>query len=214
MTGICDQAIHLCRVRATRVDATGNPQTGANNAVVTDKPISLAVNPDILAGEVKDQKGGCDQLISTYRGQDILKRYNLQLDMGDIEPALEELLTGASVITDGSNGPIGVWFPVPCNFQQPYVAIEGWQDLWDCDHQPSTPFRYVHWIFPSSRWQKGPATLQNDFTLPQFTGFSVANPTWDLGPWGDLPEAAEPNGGWFYTNTIPAGACGYTTVPA
>lgn len=209
---VCDSAIHLCRIRVTRVDATGNPLDVENNVYVSDKSIMLGTTPDVLAGEVKDQKGGCDQLLATYRGQDILKRYNLELDQGVVEPALEEMLTGGSAIMDGSNGVIGVWFPIPCGTQQPYVAFEAWEDLWDCDHQPSEPYRYVHWIFPSTRWQKGASSLQNDFRLPKFTGFSQGNSAWGLGPFGDQPEAAEPTGGWFFTNTIPDAECGYQTV--
>lgn len=209
MTDICDSVIHICRIRVTRVDSVGEPIAGPNNVYVSDKPMMLVATPDVLAGEVKDQKGGCDQLLATYRGQDILKRYNLELDQGVVEPGLEEMLTGGAAILDGSNGAIGVWFASPCGTQQPFVCFEAWQDLWDCDHQPASPYQFVHWIWPSSRWQKGAITLQNDFTQPKFLGFSVANPEWGLGIYGDLPEAAQPNGGYFFSNALPTASCGY-----
>ena len=138
MTAICASAIHLCFVRITRVSAVGDPVAGPHNVVVSDKPMMMTVTPDILAGEVKDLKGGCDQLVATYRGQDILKRFNLELDTGVIDAALEEILTGGAIILGGGSDldPIGVQFNVPCGTQQPFVAIEAWQDLYDCDHQP------------------------------------------------------------------------------
>lgn len=207
---VCDAVLHLCFIRITRVSATGNPTPGPNNVYVSDKPMTLVVTPDILAGEVKDLKGGCDQLLATYRGQDILKRYNLELNMAVVEPALEEMLTGGSIITV-STDPIGVQFAAPCNTQQPFVAIEAWQDLWDCDHQPATPYPYIRWLWPASRWQKGDVTLQNDFMQPKFTGFTVGNPQWGEGIFADQPEAAQPYGCYFFDTTIPTAVCGYQT---
>lgn len=208
MTAICDSAIHLCFIRVTRITAVGEPVPGPNNVYVSNKPMMLTVTPDILAGEVKDLKGGCDQLIATYRGQDILKRYNLELDLGVIEPGLEEMLTGGDIILAGGD-PIGVQFPLVCQTQQPYVVFEAWQDLWDCDNQPATPYQFIQWIWPSSRWQKGAVTLQNDFTQPKFTGFTQGNPNWGEGIFDDLPEPVEASGCYFFTNELPNAACGY-----
>lgn len=211
MSVLCPSVIHLCFVRVTRLDSVGHPVAGPNNLYVTNTPIMLTVTPDILAGEVKDQKGGCDQLISTYRGQDILKRFNFEMDLGTSDPGLEEMMTGGAAITNTSAAVIGVQFPVPCGTQQPYVAIEAWQDLWDCDHQPSTPYQYKRWVWPASRWQRGPVTLQNDFTQPKFTGFSVGNPNWGLGIYGDQPVSSQSNGCYFFDNVLPTAACGYQT---
>jgi hypothetical protein len=203
---VCPSAIHLCFIRVTRLDALGNPTAGPNNIYIDDTPMMLTITPDILAGEVKDLKGGCDQLVATYRGQDILKRFNLELDMGTVSPALEEILTGGTAILDGSGDPIGMQFQVPCGSQQPYVAVEAWQDLWDCDHQFASPYPYKRWIFPSSRWQRGAETLQNDFDQPKFTGFTVANANWGLGIYGDLTDAVLPNGCYVFDTVLPAAA--------
>lgn len=202
-SAVCPSAIHLCFIRITRLDSVGHPVAGPNNFFVDGNPMMLTVTPDILAGETKDLKGGCDQLIATYRGQDILKRFNLELDVGTITPALEEILTGAPAIIDLSGNPIGVQFQVPCGSQQPFVALEAWQDLYACDHQPSAPYPYKRWIWPATRWQRGPETLQNDFDQPKFTGFSLGNPNWGMGIYGDLPEAVQPNGAWFFDTHLP-----------
>lgn len=209
MAAVCASAIHLCFIRVTRLNSLGEPVAGPNNFVCSNEPMMLTVTPDILAGESKDLKGGCDQLVATYRGQDILKRFNLELDMGQVLPALEEMMTGGAAITDLSGEPIGVQFQVPCGSQQPYVAFEAWQDLWDCDHQPSSPYPYRRWVFPSSRWQRGPETLQNDFDQPKFTGFSVANSNWGEGIYHDTTVAAGANGDWFFDTVLPTPLCGY-----
>lgn len=214
MPPICEAAIHLCAVRVTRLDALGNPVAGPNNFYVTDNPIMVTVKPVIAAGEDKDLVGGCDCIIASYRGYDKLKRFDLELDLGVIEPGLMEILTGGSAILDEGD-PIGMWWPNQLSCQnpvQPNVCFEGWQDLWEEDHQDAdTP--YLHWIWPSTRWQIGDHTLQNDFNQPKLTGFSRGNPNWGLGIYGDLPEAAEPLGGFFGDDAIPAAECGWQTQP-
>jgi hypothetical protein len=133
------------------------------------------------------------------------------MDMATLEPALLEMLLGASAITD-TGTVVGNWWPsqVSCSdAQQPNVAFEGWQDAWDDDHQAASPHQYIHWLWPSAFWQIGAHTLQNDFLQPRLTAFTRANPNWGLGIYGDQPEAAEPLGGFFYTSSIPAADCDY-----
>jgi hypothetical protein len=214
MTAICEAAIHLCAVRVTRLDAVGNPVAGPNNVYVSDNSIMLSVTPEIEAGEDKTLVGGCDCIIASYKGYDKLKRFTLELDQGKIEPGLLEMLTGGSIIVDpaNANDPQGMWFASQLSCQdavQPNVCFEGWQDLWEDDHQASTPYQYVHWIWPSSHWQLGDFSLQNDFTQPKLTGFTRGNPNWGLGIFGDLPEAAEALGGFFFDDSRPDATCDY-----
>lgn len=215
MADQCLAAIHLCRVRATRLDAAGFPLAGPNNSYVSDKPMTLGVTPIIEAGQDKTLVGGCDCIIAEYRGRDKLKRFDLDLDLGVIEPALLEMLLGNSAITDPNNPTdiIGNWFThdaYDCSAVQPNVCFEGWQTGWDQD-APATDWPYVHWIWPSTFWMLAAQTLQNDFLQPKVTSFSRGNPNWGVGIYGDLPEAAEPLGGFFFSTTIPDASCGYLT---
>lgn len=211
MTAICESAIHLCRIRASRLDAVGNPSPGPNNVYVSDKPLMISATPQIEAGQDRTLVGGCDCIVAQYRGYDKLKYFTLQLDLAQLEPAMFELLTGSPAISQ--TGVVsGNWWRsgLTCDeAQQPNVCFEGWQDTWNDDHPEVTPFRYTHWIWPSSFWQIAAHTLQNDFLAPQLTAFTRANPNWGLGIFGDLPEAAGDLGGYFFTDTIPDPACGY-----
>lgn len=212
-TAICNPAIHLCAVRITRLDQLGNPAGGPNNVYVTDKSIMLAAKPVQQAGDDKTLVGGCDCVIANHKGYDKLKRWDLELDMGVLEPGLLEMMLGAPAILDSGGQPIGVHWQsqLTCDSPvQPNVCIEGWQDLWDDDHQNST-YPYVHWIWPSSRWQISDLTLQNDFQQPKLTGFTRSNPLWGHGLYGDLPEPCGDLGDMFYCTTRPAAACGYQT---
>lgn len=216
MTAVCDAAIHLCAIRVTRLDALGNPESGPNNVYVSNNSIMLAVKPEIEAGTSKTLIGGCDCIIADYRGYDKLKRFNLELDQGLIEPALSEILLGGTAMLDSGSDPIGMWYPnqLSCELpSQPNVCFEAWQDLWEDDRQASAPYQYLHWIFPSSYWQVGDFSLQNDFNQPKMTSFTRTNPNWGVGIYGDLPEACPGTVGFFYENDIPDGSCDWQTFP-
>ncbi len=212
MAAICDAVINLCAVRVTRLDSLGNPSAGPNNFYVSNKPLSIAVTPEIEAGRDLTLVGGCDCIVASYRGPDKLKRFTFQVDIAKLEPGLIEMMIGASAILSGtSTDPIGLWWPTQLSCDdpvQPNVAFEGWQYLWEDDHQASD-FPYVHWIWASTSWQIGTHTLNNDFLQPQLNGFSRSNPNWGTGPYSDMPEAAEGPGGFFYSTTIPTAECGY-----
>ena len=213
MSAICPAVIHLCAIRITRLDDLGSPVAGPNNVYVSDNSIMLSVKPEIEAGQDKSLIGGCDCIIASYRGKDKLKRFTLELDQGLIEPGLFEMLLGGDLITAGSStDPIGMWWPSQLDCaaaSQPNGCFEGWQDLWEDDHQLATPYQYLQYIWPSSYWQISDNTLQNDFNQPKLTAFTRSNPNWTHGIFGDLPEPCEPLGGFFYTNTRPAASCGY-----
>lgn len=219
-TPVCPAAIHLCAIRVTRLDQLGNPLPGPNNFYVSANPIQVVVKPTIEAGADKTLVGGCDCIIASYRGFDKLKRFELELDMGKIEPGLMEMLTGAAAILDHTSGtaagtPIGLWWPsqLSCTSPiQPNVAFEGWQDMWLDDAQMAVPYKYIHWIWPSTHWQISDATLANDFAQPKMMGYTRSNTQWQLGPYHDLPEACQPQGGFFYDNNRPVASCAYQTT--
>jgi hypothetical protein len=211
----CLAAIHLCRVRATRLHPDGTPQPGPNNVYVSDKPIQLAITPTYEAGKDSTLVGGCDCIIATYRGFDKLKRFEFELDLGALEWGLFEMLTGAAGIFSGGTI-IGNWFndnAFDCSVSaQPNVAFEGWQTGWSEDRQDAT-WPYIHWLWPSSFWSLGTDTLQNDFNQPKLTGFTRGNSEWGEGIFGDQPEAARALGGGWLSTTIPAAVCGYQSFP-
>lgn len=213
MAAKCFSTIHLCLVRVTRLDQVGFPAAGPNNLYVSNNPLQLGVTPQVKVGDEKTLVSGCDCIIAEYKGNDQLKRFDLELDLGQIEPALLSMMTGGAVILQGGEAS-GMWWPsqVSCNdAPQPNVCFEGWQDTWEDDHQAAAPWRYMHWIWPSTRWQIAPHTLANDFLQPKLTSFSRGNPNWGLGIYGDLPEAAQPLGGFFFTDTLPTAVCDYQT---
>jgi hypothetical protein len=214
VAAICPAVIRLCAIRLTALDAVGNPVAGPNNVYVSSNSIMLSVKPNVEAGEDKTLVGGCDCIIATYRGKDKLKWFEFELDQGVLEPGLQEMMLGSSVITDGDSNPIGNWWPeqLGCDVAgQPNVCLEAWQDLWEDDHQFATPYQFLHYIWPSTSWEIGDFELQNDFMQPKLTGYSRSNPAWGEGIFHDAPETVQPIGGYWFDNQIPDAACGWQT---
>lgn len=215
MANECLAAIHLCRVRATRLTSAGVPAAGPLNAYVTDKPLTLEVTPVTVAGEERDVVGGCDCLVAAYKGRNKLKRFDLSFDLAVLEPGLIAMLTGADTILDATDI-IGAWWSDDawdCSIDPPLVAIEAWQTAWDESIESAT-FSGVHWVWPATTWQIGPNTLENNFLAPRLLGESRRNVNIGTGPpsyaW---PEEPKPLGGFYYDETAqPAGSCGPVTV--
>lgn len=218
MANICPTSLHICRIRLTRLTSTGAVAAAPNNHVVSANPMQMTMEPEIQEGTSSILIGGCDCPIVTYRGKDKLLRWNLTLQMGTLEPAMVEILTGGALLSNGSAEPIGGNWPLQLtctSTAQPDVAIEAWSENYIGD-RPNATYPYIRWVFPSSSWQWDTATLENDFQTPQFKGFTRTNTLW-TNPYVDLPTGVTSSGGaigsgtWFFDSTIPTPVCGYST---
>ena len=215
MAAVCPSILHFCRVRLTRLDSVGNVDAPPDNSYVSDGAISLQYGPEISTGEDRELKTGCGCIVASAKDPDILKRFNFELTMGKFEPALFEMLTGSTLVEEDGD-PVGIDFPdqTNCDFEPSYVAFEGWADAYDGDApDPVRPFFYVVW--PSTTWQIGQTTLQNDFAQLPLTGFSRSNGQWGHGPYGDtgLTNVIGPQGTLTQTDaTPPTAACDYADI--
>jgi hypothetical protein len=215
MSAICASSILACGFRATLLDDTGNVHTGSDNYYVTDKMVQLQLTPEIEAGSDRTVKSGCDCIIATAKFPDLLKRFNFEIQLGQLEPGLISLMTGSALISSGAD-PIGFDFPNNLECGQtppPKVAIEAWSYVWEIDHQSET-LPYWHWVWPMAQWQFGQSTLNSDVLIPVLTGYSRANPVWAHGPYNDDPGVPiGPFGAVWQTATAPpAAVCGLQTV--
>ena len=215
---ICGVPIHVCRTRITRLDSTGNVEPGPDNSYVTDKPISIAVTPVIEPGAESTLVTGCDNIAAAYKGRNKLKRFEFEAAFAAFEPAMLEMVLGATLIEDTSDDPvpIGIWWPNQAcgDDPSPNVAIEFWQDVWTCDAQDGD-WPYIHHVYPSTYWQVAPFRAENSLQPTTLTAFSRVNPNWGDGPYGDQADAtpSDSPGGSFYTDVAPpAAACGYATT--
>jgi hypothetical protein len=201
----------------TRLNADGSPAAGPNNAYVSDEIVTVGRNPNLETGQESNLINGCGCIVATRKDPDRLKRYDFVINQSALEPALQEMMLGATIILDESSEPvpIGVWHPnqIGCAFEPSYVAFEFWVDAWVND-APDSTFPYIHFLSPRMNWQEGNQTYGNEFTQPTLAGFTRSNPEWGEGIWGDMPEAVPtdvPGGWWYATEVLPTAECGYQT---
>lgn len=212
-------SIHVCKARFSRLNADGTFAAGANSHVVTDQLMSVDYTPQIKTGDAKEVVSGCDCIPLAYRGFDKLMRVELKFQLTEFNPALFELLLGAGLLVDTSTipVPVGVVFPnqVSCTAaHQPPVAAEFWTDSWDGDHPQAAPNRYMRWVFPMVFWQADAGKLDNDFSLPSFTGWTRGNAAW-TNVYADWPVGVAGNlspFAYFWDNTQPAASVGYSSL--
>lgn len=212
----CTIPFEICRARFTRLTAVGNVAAGPNNSWVTDKITEFVYTPEIETGDDRVLKGGCGQIIAAAKNPDLRKRWTLSLSKGSIEPGLDELLLGDTVILSGPDA-IGTWSGPQIGSSAsgpPPVAVEVWTKNWEFDHQhPTRP--WLHWVFAMSEWQRQAQTLNDDLSISPVAGFTRVNPVWGHGPYGEQPEAMPSGkdvGVWEQAADPPAADCGYKTV--
>lgn len=216
MTAICPSSILACGMRVTVLDSLGNVVDDPNNEWVSNKLIQIQFTPDVFEPTEQQQISGCNCVIATQKYPSLLKRFNLEIQKGALEPGLESMMLGSAVVLDDDGDPIGTWWPnnAECgDTPPPFVALEVWSQTLAGNHQdPLLP--YVHWIWPMTRWVLGQSTLSVDIKQEVLTGFSIPNSRWGHGPYGDDPgEVVGPMGGyWFTDEAPPVGVCGYQTV--
>lgn len=215
---ICPTTLHLCRTRVTRLLADLTVAPAPNNAYVTESQIKLAYTVDVTNGASQELITGCNKPRVTYRQPDRFNRFGFSLDLSALEPALVEMMTGATLILDGSAIPIPAGFNWPAvGSSPPPVAIEAWVDNWINDAQAAAPFRYTRYIWPATYWRPDDGTLENDFKTESLAGFSQQNAGWGVGPYGDqlvggAAKAVGANGGVLYSDTMPSPVCGYKST--
>jgi hypothetical protein len=215
MTAICPSSILACGMRVTLLDSLGDVAPGPNNSYVTDGLIQIQFTPDLFVPPEREQVSGCNCVIASAKFPSLLKRFDLTIDKGQLEPGLESLMTGADVVLSGPD-PIGAWWPNNAQCGEtppPFVALEVWSQAYEGNAQ-SEVLPNIHWVWPKTQWVLGQSTLNNDIKQDQLVGFSIPNSLWGQGPYGDGPgENVGPMGGyWFTADDPPAAACGYATV--
>lgn len=213
----CGVSFGLCRMRVTKVDAQGNVIAGSTNAYVSDKIVSVAVNPNIETGNSFGRRNGCGCSLARFKTKDIFNWFEFAFAGGALEPEMQALMLGAETIVDGSDV-VGLAFPsaLDCTDDESAVALEFWTEHIVGSGQDSL-LPWVHWVYPYTVWAPASNTAQEDFLEAALSGFSRTNSAWGQGPYGDGPPDGQDirEGGYWKTAVDPPAAdCAATTVSA
>jgi hypothetical protein len=206
----------LCAVRLTRVDAAGNVIAG-DNSYVSDKPLSIALSPNIETGNTFSVRNGCGCSISRFKANDSFNWFEFTFTTASLEPEMQAFLLGAETIDDGGDV-VGLAFPsqLACDEDEPAVALEFWTQHIVGSGQDGT-YPWFHWVFPKTVWHLGDNTFEEGIANPVVAGFSRTNQQWGDGPYGDGPPDGQDirEGGYWKTDTDPPTAeCAAVAVTA
>lgn len=209
----CGPSFGICAARVTELDVLGN---AGGDVYVTDKQVSLAFAPNIDTGATFSQRNGCGCSLARFRSEDVFNWWDFTFTDGALEPAMQAMMLGTTVIVDGSDQ-VGAHFPVAldCEDVRPQVGFEIWTKH-IVGSSTDSAFPYIHWVWPATVWQVGDNTAEEDFMNPVLTGFSRSNPLWGSGPHGDGPPDGSDvgqEGAWWKTADLPPVAdCAVSTV--
>jgi hypothetical protein len=221
----CYQSLDLCAVRASVLNADGtrigsNPNGSAYNL----RPISLGRSPIVATGDTFEQRDGCGNICVSITDPDVTTGETLTLTLCQLDLELISLLTGGSVLLDGTGEVYGIEAPDPGNTVDP-VEFHVWTKAYSGSSQVASPRNYWHWVFPYTQWNIGDWTIERGILSVSLTGKAAANANLGSGSFGDLPPAGVQQffGVWL-DNDIPDSAvspynanglsCGFVDTPA
>jgi hypothetical protein len=212
----CGVSFGICAVRLTKVDAAGNVIAG-DNSYVTDKPLSIALNPNIETGNTFSVRNGCGCSIARFKANDTFNWFEFTFTAAALEPEMQAFLLGADVIEDGADV-VGLDFPgsLACDDDEPAVALEFWTQHVVGSGQDGT-YPWFHWVFPKTVWHLGDNTFEEDIAKPVVAGFSRTNAQWGDGPYGDGPPDGThitEGGYWKTADDPPTAECAAQAVTA
>ena len=216
MANACGVSFGACLVRVTRVDENGNVIAG-NNSYVSDKLISVGVNPNIETGNSFSVRNGCGCSIARRSFPDTFNWWEITLNSAALEPQLIAFMLGAPVITDGADV-VGVAWPsaLECDEQSPLVAFEFWTEHTVGSGLDAT-YPYYHHVYPAVSFVMGDNTFEEGPAAPTLNGKSKTNGNWGDGPYGDGPPDGEDiseGGFWASDDALPTASCTAQAVTA
>jgi hypothetical protein len=204
-------------IRVVRTDNCGNPVPGPTGQVVSAGFTMVSAKAQTQAGkEFYVQNAWGDPCINDL-DCDRLKRYDLELDMCDINPAVIEIMTGYRLITDAATPPNIIGFAVD---ESPGSCNAGFQlELWTkvsggaCG---TGGYQWAHWVFPFARYgELGDWTFQLDSLTATVTASSQHSSVYGAGPFAQWAPSIEPTEhvAMQYSNVAPpADTNGYAAL--
>lgn len=216
----CRNSMSVCAVRASRLNSDGTYAAGASGAVAMCGGIGKVTwTPQFQTGDDITELDGCGNIAVARKYDDKRKRYDIELDMITYSYELLELITGATLLTDGGTVGYADLVQVSCGeaFVQPAIALEAWGEAVNCDGS-SLASPYTVQVFPFIGNMLADArTLQRGVNHIVLKGSTKPNANFASGPFGDLTPLAAIEG-WDHAeldaDALPScdPDCGYVTL--
>lgn len=185
----CFNVVRGKRLRATRLDACGNPPDAgtASSIVVTKGFVSVGLTAVTEDGEEITQKNANGELCINDRSRDEFKRWDLEIELCEVDPGLVELVTQAVLELDANDDTVGIRTPEGAASES--VALELWSGIpgEDCG---SGPEEFGYLLLPFTiPGTLGDITVENGATTFSLRGHTRAGSGWGSGPYDVVIDA-------------------------
>lgn len=208
-------------IRATRLDATGNPLNGAGDSYTTSAFMRVSFTPEYEEGDEITEKSASGAVCVTYKSPDTLKRITMEVAICEPDPELTNLLAGGILLrknlgTFAAQNNRSIGWASPAVGDDPSgngVSIETWS-LAVKDGKKAGALPFFKWIFPYVKLrQSGDRVIENGLMANTFEGFGLGNAAFADGPDGrwEFPTATERPYSYARTDWAPTGLAGFYT---
>lgn len=204
-------------MRVVRLDRTGAPLVGADNAYVTDNLVRLDFTMNYREGEEKERTNGTGRACLYYKAPDTVRGLTVDtLELCYPDPELEEFLNAGDVLVDDDGDAVGYAAPeVGTAVAGNGVAIELYSSAIH-DDGVDDAFPYIKWLLPREKLREtGTRSVGPDPIALTYEGTGQQNPNYGSGPWGDWAYESSRVFQWYRVPTMPdLSANGLVAVPA
>jgi hypothetical protein len=194
-------------MRVSALSVSGTPLTGTSGSVwVTNQFLQVTFTPENEAGEDIANKAADGSLCQILKTPDILKYYNVHIEICNPEPELAVLLAGGATFTNPGSSAVtgfqslqagqlttsGIGFG---------VGIEVWSAAYVNGKPASVNPYWVHAFPLCTLTLTGDRTIENGFIATVFEGFCFGNP--NFAPGGGTPTLPIPTDRPYQVDRVP-----------
>jgi hypothetical protein len=184
----CFTVVRGKRMRVTRLDDCGNPPPPLDEGalVVTKGFITVSLSSDVEDGTDITQMNADGELCVVDKSRDQFKRWNLEAEFCDVDPALLSLVSNVNVETDWDDDIVGVrsYQGSPTGA----FALELWTGVPGTDCLPGEPSQYGYLLLPFVvPGVLGDITVENGASTFSIGGFTRGSGGWGVGPYDVVP---------------------------
>lgn len=191
--------------RFVRLDRTGAPLVGADNAYVTDNLVKLDFTMNYREGAEKERTNGTGRACLYYKAPDTVRGLTINsLELCYPDPELEEFLNSGDVLVDGDGDPVGYAAPeVGADVAGNGIGIELWSSAIH-DDGIDDAYPYIKWLLPREKLREtGTRSVGPDPMALTYEGTGQQNPNYGNGPFGDWQYESARVFQWYRVPTMP-----------
>lgn len=195
-------------MRVSALSVSGTPLTGTSGSVwVSGQFLNVQFTPQNEAGEDIANKAADGSLCQILKTPDILKYYNVHIEICTPEPELTALLSGGTTFTNPGSSPVTGYQSLQAGALTTSgvgfgVGIEVWSAAYVNGRLASVNPYWVH-VFPNTVLTlMGTRSIENNFIATVFEGFCFGNA--NFFPGGGTPALLIPTDKPYQYDRVPS----------